>query len=69
MSTHEQQLAEARVSIQRIRKELAELEDLMEHAASFRSDRWPDSLFSSWQNAESAKIYATQVAVAKVRPG
>ena len=68
MSTHEQQIAEERACIQRIRNELAEVGDVMKHSASIKGDRWPDSLFRSWQNAESAKTYAVQVAVRKVIP-
>jgi hypothetical protein len=63
MTTHEQNLAEARQLTARIRKQLLDIEDVLTHAATIRGSAYLDSLQQALNHSESAVIHAVQTAV------
>jgi hypothetical protein len=64
--TTQQKIDEARDWIRRTRRELDGVEDVLTHAGSFRGGAFITSLQQTFNHAESAKIHAVQLAVAKV---
>lgn len=64
--TTQQKIDEARNWISRIRRELDGVDDVLAHAGSFRGSAFNESLMKAFNYAESAKIHAAQLAVAKV---
>lgn len=63
----QQQIDEARDWMRRIRQELEKVADVLSHAGGFRTGAFNDSLMRAWQHVESARIYAVQVEIPKIR--
>lgn len=59
-------VTDAREWIRLIRQELDKCEDIFAHAASFRGEGFNTSLLNAWQSAQSARVHALQLAIAKV---
>lgn len=67
MTPKEKNIAEARVWCARIRKELAEVEDVLDHAAEVRGWALLDSLRKAYEHASSAVLHAVQCSTRKTQ--
>ena len=63
--THEQTKADAQRWIERTRRELLKLEDIIAHAEGFRGTALSESAMRCWQSADNAVTHALQLAIAK----